>query len=287
MTWCRRLMKSCTASLLLAAATVLPAQDTNVTERDFTNTAGKTIRASVVRIEGTNVRLKVGGKSYPVPISSLVEADKAFLKGWLAEHPWTAFKLEAFQRKGPSPLGGTMVKVEKPIGSQGPPILNAKEVPGEIFHYELRVTYDSGIELKNVEVRYRVLVKVTSKSKVSRKVEQSGVRYDQFAGVTRIPSMRPGVDNGAKTGTVTLTELHGSSISIDRDKLPDIVQDIGDVRRAIEGTRTSELPEPAGVWFRLFHNGQMIREFLHWNDGVRRTVDWDEEAPMIQGVANP
>jgi len=53
-----------------------------VQARAFTNKAGKTINAEVLELKGDKVQLKVGRKTFLVPIVSLSDADQEFLKTW-------------------------------------------------------------------------------------------------------------------------------------------------------------------------------------------------------------
>ena len=51
--------------------------------RDWTNTEGKTISAALMELEGDNAKLRLSnGRTYDVPISSLSEADHAYIKEW-------------------------------------------------------------------------------------------------------------------------------------------------------------------------------------------------------------
>ncbi len=51
--------------------------------RGFTNTAGKTIRARVVRVSGGKASIvREDGKSFTVPVASLSEADREYLEAW-------------------------------------------------------------------------------------------------------------------------------------------------------------------------------------------------------------
>ena len=50
--------------------------------RTFTNTAGRKIEAEIVEVNGDNVVLKMNGKNYPVPISSLSAPDQEYIKKW-------------------------------------------------------------------------------------------------------------------------------------------------------------------------------------------------------------
>jgi predicted peptidase len=56
-----------------------------VQARAFTNKAGKTINAEVLELKGDKVQLKVGRKTFLVPIVSLSEADQAYIENWEME----------------------------------------------------------------------------------------------------------------------------------------------------------------------------------------------------------
>jgi predicted peptidase len=56
-----------------------------VQARAFTNKAGKTINAELLDIKGEKVQLKVGRKTFLVPIVSLSEADQAYIENWEME----------------------------------------------------------------------------------------------------------------------------------------------------------------------------------------------------------
>lgn len=51
--------------------------------RTFTNATGVKIEAEIVEVNGPNVILKMRGKNYPVEISTLSEADQAYIKEWI------------------------------------------------------------------------------------------------------------------------------------------------------------------------------------------------------------
>jgi hypothetical protein len=126
-----------------------------------------------------------------------------------------------------------------------------------------------------VEVRYRVFVKCTKRG------EFSGIYFDQIGGVTRVPSFQPGPGNLVRTGTISLTGTRDTKVKTTT------VTTRGSSGLGLatleEVTRESETSEPAGVWFRLYHKGQLIDEYQDLNDEVsRRKPTWDENAPMIQ-----
>lgn len=272
-------MKAFVFPIFFAFAALLSAQENGTPERDFTNLTGKTIRASVVRIEGKNVLLKVGGETYPVPIATLVEDDKTFLKAWLAEHPSYAFRFASYHRAGASPLGGSLAPVAKPEGIPGQPSM-LREVAEDDFHYDLIVTNDSGVDLKDVEVHYRVFVKCTKRG------EFSGIYFDQIGGVTRVPLIKPGPGNLVQTGTVSLVGTRDTKVSAETVEIRSSTgSNIVTLKKV---TRESERSEPAGVWVRLYHNGQMIKEYQDLGDEVaKRKPVWDEKCPMIEGVRAP
>ncbi|MDF1658454.1 MAG: hypothetical protein P1U58_12640 [Verrucomicrobiales bacterium] len=49
---------------------------------DWTNTSGKTIKATLIRVEGNNAILRMGTKDYPYPIANLDETAQATIKAF-------------------------------------------------------------------------------------------------------------------------------------------------------------------------------------------------------------
>lgn len=50
--------------------------------RYFTNSAGKTITAELVKVDGANAILSIDGKEYPVAVNSLSTKDQAYIQEW-------------------------------------------------------------------------------------------------------------------------------------------------------------------------------------------------------------
>ncbi|MEO0416822.1 MAG: hypothetical protein AAF226_17930, partial [Verrucomicrobiota bacterium] len=63
--------------------------------RTFTNSSGRSIEAEIASVEGDNVVLKMGGKSYPVPIKSLSPADQTYIKEWATNNEGAAAEADA------------------------------------------------------------------------------------------------------------------------------------------------------------------------------------------------
>lgn len=71
--------------LLTFALSLFLCSVVGVEARAFTNKAGKTINAELLDIKGEKVQLKVGRKTFLVPIVSLSEADQAYIENWEME----------------------------------------------------------------------------------------------------------------------------------------------------------------------------------------------------------
>lgn len=287
-------MKAVSLFLLTAATTVLSAQDGTVKERDFTNLSGKTIHASVVRVQGTNVHLKVGSEIYPVPISTLVEEDKTYLKSWLQENPSYALRFAVYQREGESPLGGELEPEKNPVDEQlarmrnfGRDPLNGdsnsgKPIPEKPCHYEVIIINDSGVELKDVEVQCRVFVKR------SRRGEDNGIGVEQIGGTTRVPVLRVGPGNKVKTPTISVSGKR--SLSVTSSTYTVAIPGTFNSRTysVSDVTRETENPEAAGIWIRVYHKGRFIEGYQDLHDEVsRRNPVWSESATMMKEVTMP
>ncbi len=89
-----------TRSLLVICAVVAVLATANLKARTWTQAAtGRTIEAEMVKVEGSNVLLKLAsGQTVPVPLNSLSEADQAYIKEALASvsstggGSWTTFR---------------------------------------------------------------------------------------------------------------------------------------------------------------------------------------------------
>ncbi|MBL9151534.1 MAG: hypothetical protein JNK37_03575 [Verrucomicrobiales bacterium] len=77
-------MKIPSLSLFLIALAALSASARDF--RDFTNLEGKTIHAELLDLRGEQVRIRMqNGRVFDVPVASLSEADRAYLKEWDAK----------------------------------------------------------------------------------------------------------------------------------------------------------------------------------------------------------
>ena len=75
-------MKLCTFALILALPLINHAGE----PREWTNNTGKTITAELVSLNGDTITLKMAnGREYPIPLSSLSDADQGYAEEWIAK----------------------------------------------------------------------------------------------------------------------------------------------------------------------------------------------------------
>jgi hypothetical protein len=105
--------------LLLAVASLFCTQIAQAEIRTFTNSAGKSIKAELVAMEGEAAVLKLGnGRTAKVPLKSLSEEDQTFIKTW-----WEKNKQPPFPRPPDRPTAVSGASRQKQIPS------NNRQIP--------------------------------------------------------------------------------------------------------------------------------------------------------------
>ena len=75
-------MKNTKISFLVHVVTALAFSCALAETRPWTNAEGKSITGELRRVEGDTASILVAGKKYDIPISTLSEADQAYIAEW-------------------------------------------------------------------------------------------------------------------------------------------------------------------------------------------------------------
>ena len=115
--------------------------------REFTDPYGRKIDAEMVSVAGDRVTLKLNAteKEYTIPLTGLSEADQVFVKQWAKDNP-SAVNFRFRVLADPVIEGKVVGKNE------------AVNKPGEV-KYRITVYNQSGQEVTNVKVRYKIMCK--------------------------------------------------------------------------------------------------------------------------------
>ncbi len=115
------------AALALAASSVLAADDL----RDFKNLEGVVIRAKVIAIQGTNVKIRRGdGREFTLGIDKLSPEDQAYLKDWKPTTGPSSFGKKEDLTIGPPPSRLDLSDFyKKHVDYDGLPIVSSEKVP--------------------------------------------------------------------------------------------------------------------------------------------------------------
>lgn len=238
--------------------------------RSFTSVDGKSIVAEVVGFEGRAVKLKMGETIYQVPVSKLSEPDKEYLKAWLKDNIPYAFRFSVFEKEGASPLTSGQGGESPSLSGRG------NQESTDVSHYIATITNDSGVELEDVELQYRVFIKRTVRmgfSGTNKSTYQAG-------GLTKITSLPAGRGTSVPTASIVLTD--SSSKSTMRTT---ITYTNGGSTSFTETKKNRDRLEPMGVWFRLYHKGKLVGEYKDLHDDVANSnPTWEESTNWIGRV---
>ena len=147
----------------------------------FTNTEGQSIEAEITAVASGKVKLKMAnGKSYNLPISSLIEADKTYIKDWYEKNKNNAkpshFKLD---------LDKKSERVREPRDKDKDSKKGASSKTSKRdYTYHFKLAYNKSTPVENISVNYQ-MIKRTS----TRGDNAGDPVYELTSGTETIPSL--------------------------------------------------------------------------------------------------
>lgn len=149
-------MKKILAALLLLTSSAF----VNAEVRKFTDTNGREIQAELIAVRGDQVEMKVGGKTYTLPISKFAEADVTFIKEWGEANP------------APLKVRGMYIEIKKNTDKVKEPKANddgkkkkdAAKISRTNFDYDITVRNTSQQDLPDLKLKYTIYKFVRERS---------------------------------------------------------------------------------------------------------------------------
>ncbi len=213
-------------------------------ERVFRDTDGREIVAKILSATGTTVTIEMaGGKSYNLPIEKFSVPDQAFVKDWLEKNP------PAFDYR--LKMVDDRTRTDRSEERSG-----AETITTETWRFDLNLSNTSGVDLKGIEVRYRIFLSHPIRGQGR---DRTGSTTDGALVLGNLPNNRD-ITGSTKEFTITANELDGGYYWTDgsKDKLEEKIE---------------------GIFVKVFHRGQNVLEYRSGNSDVK-TASWTDEQAL-------
>lgn len=242
-------LKSFTVALLIVCAI-----DTHLYSREFTDVQGRKIEATIVSYIGENIELKMGSRTFAVPIAKFSEADQKYIREWIEANQAKAGYIFRFFADLDEDFQGRKT-------SDG--VLIDDRVKTRPHNYSMIVYNKTPATVSGVTVKYEIYVNdvVDTRGNAYAKM---GLGHDK---VDRLQSIAGEITDVeiAPEGRFDFEHNFDLHNYVDRD-----------------GGRTDAFANDKviGVIIRVYSGDQMIKDFVHSEDSARmENVSWQDERP--------
>ncbi len=207
--------------------------------REFTNSAGKTIKASVIAATATDVTLKMeDGRQMTGGVSFFSEGDREYIESWRKANPSKiAYDFEVTVSKS---------REERRKATEG-----SMNIVYETWKYEVKVENRSrsgatGVTTSGLELRYNIAKTAKAKADQANTLNQS---------------LAPSGPLLVKAGSAKLGEIeYLRSVQIETDTVPITLSELAPGWYFADGSKDQNDDELEGIWVQIVEGDTVVFE---------------------------